>query len=553
VAQATYSLPQKLGLEEQQLLRLQNGWPAPLKDYIASWTESLDPVITQGAPAAISVSSTSATCVAPSDEDLQLTRLEADSFRANVSNAVIVNDLRDLSLSRPFRDHNRQRSEHNSISSIGEMSFIGSIGSDEAMDLWERELPSDLRTLRGSLVQQLLAMYHETIIESDLAEPLDCGDTSSTSQKTSADNSTSGSATKSSATSLGKRARDEGEINSNNLQSPDHKKKRTNASLISLDGRLLACPFNKMDPSRYSEVNTEEKNYRGCSSCYLTTISRLKQHLYRVHKRPDHYCACCFKVFDSKDLFDAHARSRPACEVQEPQFNEKMTYDQVVLIRRRAVGQDQAETWFAIFDILFPGTPRPLSAYADSVSPEVVQRVVDLWNRQARGRLLELVRSQLGGRMLMDVEQQRILDSALESALAQLVSATSPVRDRSASQSSVASPEPNFSSPQHDGYTEQPLETVIQGIHAPQIVLTSPTLENVRLPYETLGAPENQFAPPPSSQQELPGLNGFRDHYSDSLLMMEYTNYSLPDLSENDFWNNDIAEECIESLGFRKS
>jgi hypothetical protein len=39
---------------------------------------------------------------------------------------------------------------------------------------------------------------------------------------------------------------------------------------------LLACPFYKYDRRRYSEVNLVEKEYRGCSSVYMTGISRLK-------------------------------------------------------------------------------------------------------------------------------------------------------------------------------------------------------------------------------------------------------------------------------------
>jgi hypothetical protein len=40
--------------------------------------------------------------------------------------------------------------------------------------------------------------------------------------------------------------------------------------------RLLACPYHKYDPQRYSELNIREKEYRGCSSCYLIDINRLK-------------------------------------------------------------------------------------------------------------------------------------------------------------------------------------------------------------------------------------------------------------------------------------
>jgi hypothetical protein len=40
--------------------------------------------------------------------------------------------------------------------------------------------------------------------------------------------------------------------------------------------RLLACPYQKHDPRRYSEANLAEKEYRGCASCYILDISRLK-------------------------------------------------------------------------------------------------------------------------------------------------------------------------------------------------------------------------------------------------------------------------------------
>jgi hypothetical protein len=40
--------------------------------------------------------------------------------------------------------------------------------------------------------------------------------------------------------------------------------------------RLLSCPFYKYDRRRYSEFNHREKEYRGCSSLYMTSIPRLK-------------------------------------------------------------------------------------------------------------------------------------------------------------------------------------------------------------------------------------------------------------------------------------
>jgi hypothetical protein len=40
--------------------------------------------------------------------------------------------------------------------------------------------------------------------------------------------------------------------------------------------RVLACPYYKRNPSRYSANNTEEMEYRGCAGRFLPDISRLK-------------------------------------------------------------------------------------------------------------------------------------------------------------------------------------------------------------------------------------------------------------------------------------
>jgi Heterokaryon incompatibility protein (HET) len=62
-------------------------------------------------------------------------------------------------------------------------------------------------------------------------------------------------------------------------EQPDHPHKRQqNRSRPKEDIRSIACPFNKFDPGRFSERNTNptEKAYRGCGRVHLTAISRLK-------------------------------------------------------------------------------------------------------------------------------------------------------------------------------------------------------------------------------------------------------------------------------------
>jgi hypothetical protein len=71
---------------------------------------------------------------------------------------------------------------------------------------------------------------------------------------------------------------DEDEVNDDDEDSDGRlrKRKKQNTVLPNLGERLLACPYSKLDCSRYSERNTGEKQYRGCKKCWLSDISRVK-------------------------------------------------------------------------------------------------------------------------------------------------------------------------------------------------------------------------------------------------------------------------------------
>ena len=143
-----------------------------------------------------------------------------------------------------------------------------------------------------------------------------------------------------------------------------------------LDGGLFACPYGKADPNRFSETNEnpDERKYRRCRSVCLTSIPRLKQHLYRVHRRPEHHCSSCYTIFDSALRCEEHARSRPACNVATCPFDEKMTQDQYTAIKRRKMREPPAPLWYAIFGILFPGAEPPDTPYVCGTnSPEMVR------------------------------------------------------------------------------------------------------------------------------------------------------------------------------------
>ena len=80
-------------------------------------------------------------------------------------------------------------------------------------------------------------------------------------------------------TESSKRCRD-GSGSSDEADDETPKRPRKSAMLKTetraLKPRRLACPYNKYDARRYSERNTLEKEYMGCSRCFLPTIARLK-------------------------------------------------------------------------------------------------------------------------------------------------------------------------------------------------------------------------------------------------------------------------------------
>ena len=95
----------------------------------------------------------------------------------------------------------------------------------------------------------------------------------------------------------------------------------------------------------------------------LTICTR--QHLYRVHSRPDHYCNRCFSVFKDGEALEAHARSSDICENCETKPAERfpgtMSDKQLSEIKRKRPGEDGVQAWFSIYKTLFPSTPPPPS------------------------------------------------------------------------------------------------------------------------------------------------------------------------------------------------
>lgn len=161
---------------------------------------------------------------------------------------------------------------------------------------------------------------------------------------------------------------------------------------------LLACPYYKHDPLRYSSHNVREKEYRGCASSFLRDIPRLKQHLYRVHKRPNFCCSRCSGLFDTQELLNEHSRQDPPCQVCQPLYQEKMNTSQYLTIKRRQVGSDMRKQWYHIFRVLFPSAPEPDSPYAEAASAATFSNEVQHFANLFRYFGPDIVRQMLSDR-----------------------------------------------------------------------------------------------------------------------------------------------------------
>lgn len=200
-------------------------------------------------------------------------------------------------------------------------------------------------------------------------------------------------------------------------------------------GRLYACHYCKFDPSRYSDRNTQEKCYRGCSGGFWPDISRLKQHLYRNHWRGKH-CRQCFAIFKSDNELEEHRQSL-VCEPKRCPFPEKFDTDVHTEIRKKRPQQNSEQVWYTLWDILFPGTPRPETPYADRSTEQAISSpsLTAEPQRVALERLFEARLSQ-NSQTWMTPEMRSYMLDQLRESMAEL--ATSTQTDHSSLQRSSA-------------------------------------------------------------------------------------------------------------------
>ncbi|OQV07054.1 hypothetical protein CLAIMM_11543 [Cladophialophora immunda] len=221
------------------------------------------------------------------------------------------------------------------------------------------------------------------------------------------------------------------------------KKIKQDPDSVGTPEKLFACPFSRFDKSRYSEQNTHEKHYRGCSSGYWPDISRLKQHLYRVHWRRIH-CVRCYAKFDRKDQLDQHIRGAAPCALVECPFPEKFDEAQYNDIRRKRPASTPEQVWYTIYGILFPGVPLPTSPYADntggasavSPGPAETQDTMDVLGEVFESRLDQLTNVP-GQGWLRSAEARQLIREQLRASMTDVLQRLRPANSPSIGNPSV--------------------------------------------------------------------------------------------------------------------
>ncbi|KZL71831.1 hypothetical protein CT0861_10333 [Colletotrichum tofieldiae] len=153
-----------------------------------------------------------------------------------------------------------------------------------------------------------------------------------------------------------------------------HKRRKPDTANDKNKGGLsLACPFYKEDGRKHHK----------CLQLQLSRIRDVKQHLSRKHMQP-HFCPSCGRTFRALEDQREHIRLR-TCDNGNFLPPDGITQDQQKDLSARVDRKlQERDQWFAVWDIVFPGKPRPESPYVYGPFHEVATCFLKFW--QERGR-----------------------------------------------------------------------------------------------------------------------------------------------------------------------
>ncbi|ORY56104.1 uncharacterized protein BCR38DRAFT_490763 [Pseudomassariella vexata] len=173
--------------------------------------------------------------------------------------------------------------------------------------------------------------------------------------------------------------------------------------------RKLACPYFKHDPARYQKGS--------CTGPGYTTIARLKEHIYRCHKQPEHSCARCREAFPDREALDNHLRAEEPCkllrrlkaldDISEAQYQK--------LKKKSSPNKPAGKRWEEVYRIIFPlaqEIPTPYYDYDEGKPMLPVPKEIEQYDQYLQDELAPRVREELERRY--DRFEEKIKDAFVD-------------------------------------------------------------------------------------------------------------------------------------------
>ncbi|KAI0132955.1 hypothetical protein BJ170DRAFT_680829 [Xylariales sp. AK1849] len=140
--------------------------------------------------------------------------------------------------------------------------------------------------------------------------------------------------------------------------------KRTRVDLP--NAAKFACPFFKRDPKAH-------KHRQACTGPGWTSISRLKEHIYRAHRQSAYKCNRCQETFKNGDKLEEHQQADEPCRKSKAKPTDGISEAQYQLLRKKSSPEKiETKRWEEVYRIIFPDAkvvPSPYYEYPDGKFP----------------------------------------------------------------------------------------------------------------------------------------------------------------------------------------